>query len=194
MANISEADRAQLRRALPEIDLIADEALRAQVADTLIVLWKESGWDDLYAVPYLTELPEVSWVQHTRFVAAGTARMVDLYKEITGRALDRDLAVAAALLHDGSKFQEYARAEAGYVKSELGLKLQHSFCVAHVALERGLPLDLVHLIASHTPMCFVPPRLPEGWIVREVDALMLEALLNTSQHNYVSGYYGKPQT
>jgi putative nucleotidyltransferase with HDIG domain len=186
---IVDADREAMHKALPELDLIEDQALRSRVLDTLTALWRDSDWEDLESVPYLTDFPEISWVQHTRFVAAATAAAVDVYVRLLDRPLDRDLAVAAALLHDGSKFQEYERTADGYGKSELGRKLQHSAYAAHVALNHGLPLDLVHLIASHTPMSFVNPQRPEGWIVREADAMMLEALVNKTSHQYVAGYY-----
>jgi len=192
MVAITDSDRMVIKEALPELDLIGDEDLRDKTTEALTLLWKESNWDDIYVVPYLTERPEVSWVVHTRFVARGSATMAGLFKELTGKEYDRDLIVAAALLHDASKFQEYAKTDDGYDKSELGYKIQHSLYAAHVALNVGLPLDVVHLIVSHTPMAFVKPKLPEGWILREVDGLMLETLMNMSIDQYVSGYYGKP--
>ncbi len=188
----SPEDRRRIQELFPELKEFRDRELAGQVADLLVWLWRDSGWEDLEAVPYLVEAPELNLVTHIRFVARGALLLGDLCAEMLGWPVDRDLLLAAALLHDASKPKEYQRADGGYGKSEVGRKLTHGVYAAAIAMQRGLPFEIVHLIHSHTPMAAVEPKRVEGWIVRAVDNAMAEGRLGMSIDRYVKGYNDRP--
>lgn len=182
-------DRRRILQLLPELAEIRDEDLASKVADLLVWFWRDSGWEDLEAVPYLVEASHISFITHVRFVARGALRLADLCTEMLGWPVDRDLLLAAALLHDASKPKEYQRTESGYCKSDVGRKLTHGVYAAAVVLENELPFELAHLIHSHTPMAAVEPQRVEGWILRAVDNVMAEGTLGISIGRYVKDYY-----
>lgn len=188
----SPEDCRRIRDLFPELAEFRDRGLAERVADLLAWFWRDSGWEDLEAVPYLVEAPEISLVTHVRFVARAALLLADLWTEMLGRSIDRDLLLAAALLHDASKPKEYERRERGYGKSEVGRKLTHAVYAAAIAMQRGLPLDLVHLVHSHTPMAAVEPQRVEGWILRAADTVMAEGTLGMSIDRYVKGYNDRP--
>ncbi len=181
-------DRKRVEELFPELQEFRDRNLAERVADLLVWLWRDSGWEDLQAVPYLVEAPEISLVTHIRFVARGALLLGDLCVDMLGWTVDRDLLLATALLHDASKPKEYQRAENGFGKSDVGRKLTHGVYATAIALQHGLPFELVHLIHSHTPMAAVEPKRVEGWIVRAVDNAMAEGRLGMSIGRYVKGY------
>jgi putative nucleotidyltransferase with HDIG domain len=184
----SAEDRQRVRALFPEIEEFKDRDLAEQVVDLWVWLWRDSDWKDLEAVPYLVETPEITLVTHIRFVARGSLLLGDLCAEMLGWSVDRDLLLATALLHDASKPKEYQPAQSGCGKSEVGRKLTHGVYAAAIAMQHGFPLDLVHLIHSHTPMAAVEPKRVEGWIVRAVDTAMVEGRLGMSIGQYVKGY------
>jgi putative nucleotidyltransferase with HDIG domain len=181
-------DRRRICELFPELTEFRDRELAERVTDLLVWVWRDSGWDDLAAVPYLVEAPELNLVTHVRFVAQGALLLGDLCAKMLGWPVDRDLLLATALLHDASKPKEYQRTEAGYGKSEVGRKLTHGVYATAMALQAGLPFELVHLIHSHTPMAAVEPKRVEGWIVRAVDNAMAEGRLGMSIARYVQHY------
>ena len=188
----SPDDRRRIQELFPEVAEIQDRDLAERVVDLLAWFWRDSGWDDLADVPYLVEAPQINLVTHVRFVARGALLLADLCTKILGWTVDRDLLLATALLHDASKPKEYQRTEHGYGKSEVGRKLTHAVYAAAIAMERGLPFELVHLIHSHTPMAAVEPKRVEGWIVRAVDNVMAEGTRGMSIDRYVKGYNDRP--
>lgn len=66
-------------------------------------------------------------------------------------SFNRDYVIAGAILHDLGKFTEYALDENGtpYV-TENGKYLRHPLAGAIIAEKHGLPVEIVHLIATHS--------------------------------------------
>lgn len=187
-SKISSDDRAVVQKLFPEIAEFHDPALGETVADLWVYFWRQSRWENLESVPYLIETPEISLVTHIRFVAQGSLALGDLCKDLLNWPIDRDLLLAAALLHDASKPMEYQPTEHGYAKTEIGQKLTHAVYATAICLQQKLPFDLVHLIHSHTPMAAVEPKRVEGWILRAVDNAMAEGRLGMSLSRYLESY------
>src|SRR3546814_8005365 len=85
-----------------------------------------------------------------------------LFRSLHGRTYDRDLLIAACLLHDVSKAVESepmsdpgsadpgeAAPRAGR-SSRLGLNVPHAVYATHKIFAHGLPVELAHLVATHT--------------------------------------------
>jgi hypothetical protein len=161
---------------LPEIALIADASLRDKVRAVWQVLWARSEFRDFHAIPTSGEIPYPN-LPHMRCVVALALGIAEKFEKFHGVKVDRDVLVAACLLQDASKVVEYRPKEGGGIeKTPIGKAVPHAFEAARVALEHDLPLDVVHIIATHSPQA---PRFPsslEGKIIYYADQLDVIAI------------------
>jgi hypothetical protein len=170
---------SQIRALLPEIAAIGDPVLAGAVVDIWLEFWEQSAWERLEDVPKnpksLADRPLLAHVRAVTQQAIAVGRIVQAQH---GIAVDMDLLTAAALLHDVSKLREYAP-EAGTpgVATRYGTLIQHGIGTAASVLHRGLPLDLAHLIITHTEASALPPRTIEAVILHYVDYADSDVLL-----------------
>jgi predicted hydrolase (HD superfamily) len=134
---------------LPEIELIGDTELRAATIRVWQQLWRESSFDDVMGVP-VTPATDHKHIPHNRSVAQMALAVADVLEKVHGVHVDRDKLLTAALLQDASKLVEYEPTADGVARSDLGRRFQHAFYAAHVALNEGLPRDVVEAVISHT--------------------------------------------
>jgi putative nucleotidyltransferase with HDIG domain len=191
----NEADSATLERlrrgvreSLPEIAQIKDEALREKVVELHARALAETPYeriDDIPASgvpesPLMTRGTQADHYRGTTTMALGMARGLE---EVLGEiGIDYDLLLAAALVHDVGKAYEFAHWERWKEnRSRTGSpSLRHPIYGAHLALEVGLPEEVVHCVAAHPYMgegAFVKASL-ETTIVQYADVAfwkMLEA-------------------
>jgi putative nucleotidyltransferase with HDIG domain len=156
-----------IARALPEVDLISDRGLRGLVLEAWRVALDRSPFDSLGAVPFtlLIEDLDDTLVDHTRRVT----RMAEAVARARGD-VNLDTVVAGALLHDVGKLLECEPGPGGrVVKSEMGRQLRHPVSGAAIAMELGLPLAVVHVIAAHAGEGDMVSRTPEAITVHHVD-------------------------
>jgi putative nucleotidyltransferase with HDIG domain len=166
-----------VREELPELQLIASQTLRDAVARIWVDCWLESRW------PRLTDAPKsplepaaLSLVRHTRAVTRQALVAAEGARDAYGLDFDQDLLVAAALLHDVSKLVEWEPADGGARATRLGELVQHAVYAAHQAWRQALPLELVHVIVSHTDQSTTRPKTWEAELVRYADLLDSAAL------------------
>ncbi|WP_210495669.1 HD domain-containing protein [Microvirga antarctica] len=152
-------DRSQIEEIFPEISEIRNDRLR----DGVVGIWQdvaaEMAWSELRAIPKNnTTEKHRSLVGHVRGVTQMAIGICEVAERLHGRSYDRDLLVAACLLHDSSKPVESEPAdhqsalpgvESGR-SSPLGKNLPHAVYATHMILNRGLPLALANLVATHT--------------------------------------------
>jgi len=178
-ATASEARAARVRELFPAIAEIGSDELQRAVVDIWVEAWDESAWSELADVPkgVYGGGPVRSLVEHVTGVTAGALAYARCMEEVHGWSYDRDLLLAAALLHDTSKVVETEPGPDGTpVVSEFGRLVQHGVWTAQRVLERGLGLDLAHMIVSHTPVSRTKPLNPEGIILYYVDMLDSDVL------------------
>jgi putative nucleotidyltransferase with HDIG domain len=175
---ITDADRAYVRHLFPELAEISDAALADTVVEIWAETWKESRWERIEDAPKNPETVNArhKLVPHTRAVTVQGIAMARAIREFHDLPVNLDYVIAGCNLHDVSKLLEYT----GAAKSEFGQMVQHGVYGVHKALAHGLPLELVHIIGSHTTQSRLPPRTTEAIIVyyadyADSDALMLEA-------------------
>lgn len=139
----------------PEVLEITDAGLREDVIGIWQEIAAEMAWSSLHEIP--ASVRQESFrplVLHIRAVTRMALALSEIAKEINNRTYDRDLLVAACLLHDASKPVETepddVRPCRRARKSLLGSRLQHGVYVAHKALARGMSLDLAQLLITHT--------------------------------------------
>lgn len=171
-----------LDRHLPEIGLIADAELAAKVRAVWEELWSCSEFASLDALPTSDSIP-YPFLPHTRSVIALALGMAETLERFHGTQLDRDVLLAACLLQDASKCVEYRPLPGGGVaKTPLGEAMPHAFEAARVAASHGVPLEVLHIIATHSPSAARLPRSLEGTIVYLADEIDVAAI---DRHQFV---------
>jgi len=153
-------DAEGLQKLLPQIKEIKDPSLRRGVIDIWLDIAASCPWERLEDVPKNNGAGRNrSILGHTRGVARLALAIGEITEAEQGTPFDRDLLLAASLLHDASKPLEYEPDPDGPPtngsvppgrKSAMGQKIQHGVYTAHKIFEKGLPLELAHLIITHT--------------------------------------------
>jgi hypothetical protein len=161
---------------LPEIVLIQDLSLRDKVRAVWQALWAKSEFTDFHAVPTSGEIPYPN-LPHMRCVIALALSIAESFERFHGKKVDRDVLIAACLLQDASKIVEYRPKHGGGIeKTPIGKAVPHAFEAARVALDHGIPLEVVHIIATHSPSATRFPSSLEGKIIYYADQLDVIAI------------------
>lgn len=158
----------------PEIDLIRDANLRAAVVKIWERLWEQSEYERVGDVPVSLKIPYPQ-VKHAQGVVRAALATADVFEAVHGRKFDRDVLIAGALLMDVSKLVETRPSGAGYAATELGRRLPHATIAAHLALELGVSLAVVHVITAHSPNGGKAPSTPECQLLDWLDQADISA-------------------
>jgi putative nucleotidyltransferase with HDIG domain len=172
-------DDAHVEATFPELDAIDDPELRAGV----VAAWRDAATDagvtDLDAVPWLPPVErdlgivgEERLVDHVRDVTACARALAATLADRRGADVDRDLLVAGALVHDVSKLAEFDGHESTPVFDLLG----HPYYGVHLVARAGLPVELAHVVLSHTHRTTVEPAFLEAALVRRADEVAATAI------------------
>lgn len=160
----------------PEVAEIANPALRTAVISIWEEFWERSSWNDIDTVP---SSPEISYpaVPHNQCVIAMAIAIADCFERFHGVKVNRDYLIAGAVLQDVSKLLEYEPDENGKaVFSEAGKIYPHAFLAANIAMEKGVPDEVIHIILTHSPQAAKFPSSMEGKILYYVDQLDVIAI------------------
>jgi hypothetical protein len=141
--------RDEIRKMLPEIDEIRDEALRERVVDVWEDALKRGGWQpsDLMRIPFTV--------------------LVEDYGDRV--KIDHDTLVAGALLADVGKCLEYVEKDGKIVKGQAGEFLRHPFSGVGLCYSRGLPDAVMHVVATHSKEGDHVKRFAESIIFHHAD-------------------------
>lgn len=158
----------------PELNMMRDNHLRDSVIEIYEALWSQSGWEHVDDVPVSLKIayPQRKHAQGVVRVALAAAAV---WEEVHGTTIDRDVLIAGALLMDVSKFVETAPGPTGPVGTEISRHLPHATITAHMALERDLPLDVVHIVLAHSPNGGKAPATVECQILDWIDQADISA-------------------
>ena len=171
----------EIRKLLPEIDLIEDASLRDKVAATWADGLQRGGWtpDDIIRMPFtLAKKVDIDFAQHVRSVARICLAVAETFDEIyKGRlSLDRDVLLAGALLHDVGKLLEMEEADGTFCKSPAGKLVRHPFSGVALADANGLPPEVQHIIGTHSKEGDPYPRTPEAVVVHLADFMNFDTI------------------
>jgi 7,8-dihydroneopterin 2',3'-cyclic phosphate phosphodiesterase len=110
-------------------------------------------------------------IEHILSAVSIALSLCDSVEKIYGGKVDRDLAIAGVLLHDILKPLTYDVKEDGsYISSPLGERLDHLTLIISKMIKRGLPLDLIHTVASsHGESGPITPKTVEALICHLAD-------------------------
>ncbi len=165
----------EIRKLLPEIELIQDKDLRQKTQRVWAEAIKRGGWkpEDLTHLPFTLLIPgtEVSLIEHTRAVTLTALRIAEVLSDAYRARIHihRDYLLSGALLHDVGKLFEYAKEGAKFVKSRQGELLRHPISGAAFAFQFGLPDEVLHVIAAHSKEGDGARRTIEAVIVNHAD-------------------------
>jgi putative nucleotidyltransferase with HDIG domain len=172
-----ESDRKRLENFLPSLAEIKDLSLREKVIDIWLKAWKESNFENIDSPSqWEARRDEVrlSNVEHTNQVTQCSISAAKVVEETQKIKINFDYLIAGALLHDVDKFLIHDAKTAG--PSPLGKQFSHTFLGAHLVLAAGLPPEVAHIVASHSPYSSsVEPQSIEALIVHATDDLMFRS-------------------
>ncbi|MBE0432558.1 HD domain-containing protein [candidate division WOR-3 bacterium] len=141
-------DRGYIEKALPEIKKIKDPRLRDGVVKAWLLAIEKGRWTRIDDIPFtLLTATKATLLQHTRSVTNMALAIASARKRTD---LDIDTLIAGALVHDVGKLLEYARKGKAIAKSEHGKRVRHPVSGYGLAIEAGLPLEVAHIIATHS--------------------------------------------
>ena len=99
---------------------------------------------------YVHHAYEGGLLEHTVAVARLALNLCDIVEEVYGGEVDRDTVLAGALLHDVMKCYVYNPTRGGrFASSPLGERIDHLTLLVAEMYQRGFPLDIIHVVASH---------------------------------------------
>jgi putative nucleotidyltransferase with HDIG domain len=159
MATLDEL-RAGVRQSLPEIAQISNEELREKVTEIWALALSESEYssiDDMRCSGMIgmDHFPGKTQADHQRGVGRIARAIAQEMRDMYGDEIDVDpeLALVSGLVHDVGKPYFYSSENIRRWqerKSHTGQPpYRHTMYGAHLALQVGMPEEIVHCIASH---------------------------------------------
>jgi putative nucleotidyltransferase with HDIG domain len=176
---VTDELRATVRRELPEVEDIRDEALRAKVIEAWALCLACSSFGSIDAIepaanPGVNRLKKGKQSDHirgvTRMAVAVAGEMCALQPDLK---VDKDILIAGALCHDVGKPFEFdpenrKRWEAHPYNSGLPA-IRHPAFGVHICLTVGLPEEVAHCAAAHSGEGELVVRSLENTIIHHVD-------------------------
>ena len=155
---------------LPMIREIQNPVLAEQVADVWLRTLEVSTWDRIADMPFKDGSPGRTLKEHVNACTEAALAVSRIFQRHHGLTVNEDFLVAFALIHDVDKALKYANdGQGGVVISETGKKIQHGVMSAMIARDCGFPMEMLHLLLTHTPSQKMEPAYPEGILFRFID-------------------------
>lgn len=176
---MKSVNKSEVRECLsPEIQNISSKELREKVVSAWTMALEQTSFDSLRS---LGEHEGISTAEHVRGV---TAIAIGIVKNIKNTfpdfSVNMDTLIAGALCHDIGKPFEYDpnnRNNWERDKWKTGNPaLRHSVYGAHITLNAGLSLEIVHIVGSHSVEGTYLQRSLEAAIVHYADKIFWEVL------------------
>lgn len=175
-------DRSFILKRIPEISWIQNEGLLNQCLDTWLYAAEfakvtDEDLDQITFANFVLKGCEINLLEHTRTVVQTAALLVDQFNKTYQNVVpaNRDLVLAAAVLHDVGKVQEHCMDHKG-IKFEKNEYLEHEFWGAYFAQCCSLPWQVVYIIRSHRNGRPDKKDFPESFLVYNADWLNFKYL------------------
>lgn len=149
---------------LPEIALIENEDWRDRICRIWKSAYEASAWEDFSGIAFNYMTPGFDLIAHTRGTTLSALAIAENLEKLWGAKMDRDVLIAACLLHDVSKALEYdpGTKSGTAVKSKKGSMYQHGFFSAWYAMNENFPDEVTSIVLSHTGASRSCPDSLEG--------------------------------
>jgi putative nucleotidyltransferase with HDIG domain len=175
---LTEAKRSHIKALFPRINDIKDSEIREKVVSVWLSAWEKSSFariEDISQWEPTKEELEISNVAHTNQVVECAMAIANVVEREQGIRIDNDALIAAAILHDVDKmlmFDPSVKKEKAQ-ESTIGNYLPHTAIGTHLLLEAELPIEIVHIVASHsTKHSSIPPKTTEAVILYHADLVL----------------------
>jgi putative nucleotidyltransferase with HDIG domain len=168
----SEATMAQLKTFFPEVSQIRDPKLKEGVLKTWQLALEMGGWhvNDLNHIPFtLLVRTKTTLLEHTRSVTRMAMAVAQQRQD-----LNMDYVIAGGLLHDVGKLLEYEKQRGKVVKSKSGELVRHPVSGYGLTREANLPIDVSHIVISHSDEGEKVNRTPEAILIHHCDFIDFE--------------------
>lgn len=181
MSNIDSQSsyESQVRNAYPELERIERDELREKVIEAWTLGLERGGWNHIEDIPYAWNIHEVTNVEHVRGVTEIAIESATVQRNRHGADLDRDVIIAACLLHDVGKCYEYT----DHVDDErledpdpryAGDTIPHSLSGYALAHEVGCPIAVKRAIPHF--LGEIPSRTLEAELVKSANSASSNAI------------------
>jgi len=168
--------RDDIVAAVPEFELIGDAELRAATVDVWVEALETGGFSvaEMKKIPFtlLADNVNITFLEHVRVVCQMSVAMADvLIAAYSDRVkINKDHLVAGALLADIGKMIEFEKKPDGSLKKgHLGDMLRHPFTGVGMCFKRGIPYEVMHVVAVHSKAGDHVKRSPEAIIFHHAD-------------------------
>lgn len=155
---------------LPQFLLIQDEKLR----NITLEIWQEacgaSDWEVLEDIPFMpgSDAKRFGFLHHVELVTQYSYEVAMSYNRMEKEPVSVDFAVAGALLHDVCKIVEYSSFGG---RTAWGQHVSHGIYGISLCQKYAVPLEVIHIVASHTAKLSMPNKTPEAIIVAKCDSI-----------------------
>lgn len=162
--------KSELMEKLPQFRLIGDDALREET----LTIWQEAcaqaDWERLEDIPFGPGLDPArfGFLHHVALVTQYSYEVACAYNRMEEVQLNLDYVTVGALLHDVCKIVEYS-ASGG--RTEWGKMVSHAIYGVAACRQHHLPIEIIHIVASHTAKLSMPNKSPEAIIVSKCDSI-----------------------
>ncbi len=175
--------RDKIIETFPEINAIKNQDLRNKVIEVWLNALEGARWERVEEIPFHFEIPKsnANLAKHIRAVTRYCMKTAEIMNEIYDFNINQDYLIAGALLHDVSKVIEY-RVEGG--KSNIGNSITHGAYGVHLCLEVGLPVEVTHIVASHTNKMGMQTKSVEAIIVHRCDFIDADSIALQNGHDF----------
>lgn len=160
----------ELCKLLPQFELIEDTTLR----NISLTIWKEAcekaDWEHLEDIPFGpgSDSTRFGFLHHVALVTQYSYEVARAYNKMEPQPINVDYVVAGALLHDVCKIVEYS-INGG--RTQWGQHVTHGIYGIALMQQHGLPIEVIHIVASHTAKLSMPNKTPEAIIVAKCDSI-----------------------
>ena len=165
----------------PEIEWINDRELRQKVVSCWEYALKNSSLsaDDLRSIPFSLKVKDckISFLNHKRTTVHLAAEIAKIMQQNFGDevTIDMDNLIAGAILIDVGKLSEYEIVEGKLETSSAGSVLRHPFSGVAIADRFGIPVEVQHIIATHSKEGDFQKRTVESIIAHHADFVSFES-------------------
>lgn len=168
----------ELDSTFPALGDIEDDELRTDVREAWLTAIADNDITSLESVPWFPptqrklDLPDETLVAHVRDVTAGAVALAETLIEHRNADIDFDILIAGALVHDVSKLYEFDGMDDTAIQRFLG----HPYYGIHVVTQANLPVEVAHIVLSHTRRTTVEPATLEAELIRRADEAAAAAI------------------
>jgi len=167
--------KEKVKKIWPEIEWIKDKTLKEKTLDCWVHTIENSvlSPEDLEVIPFslLIKDCKITFMNHKRTAVQLAVEMAEIMKNNFGDEIkiNMDILIAGAILIDVGKLLEYEIKDGKLSTSPAGKLVRHPFSGLAIADRFGIPVEVQHIIATHSKEGDLGQRTVESIIVHHAD-------------------------